>query len=195
MEKRVIGVFSVIPQKNDTQIKIDHIDNVTVEDDQQRINDEITKRFDIDIERHVFGEINKCHITDSFLSQNKKLPVYYINIIQERSIRKFLLYRINVMFEIMSDIKSQDDLFNSIHYGMYEISIDAYKENTLLETKENINTDFENLITFIKSDDMMVMTNELIDQVSDDLKKEFEKMWGDDEIPTKVISLKNYKID
>lgn len=195
MEKRVIGVFSVIPQKNDTQIKIDHIDNVTVEDDQQRINDEITKRFDIDIERHVFGEINKCHITDSFLSQNKKLPVYYINIIQERSIRKFLLYRINVIFEIMSDIKSQDDLFNSIHYGMYEISIDAYKENALLETTENINTDFEDLITFIKSDDMMSITNELIDQVSDDLKKEFEKMWGDNEIPTKVISLKNYKID
>lgn len=195
MDKKVIGVFSVLPQKEKTQIKIDHVANVTPEDDQQRINDELAYRFEIDPDNHIFGEINKCHITDAYLSQNKTLPVYYINIVNERSIRKFLLYRINITFEIMSDVKSQEELLNSVHYGMYEISIDAYGEKNVLETKEEIDIEFKEMIEFIKSKDMMELAHDLMEQVSRDLKREFEEVWGNDEIPTKVISLRNYKID
>lgn len=187
------AIFTVNGIRNESKIKIQHLDNVTLKQNEY-ISDTLVEKFDII--KGVFGEIYKCNITDIYLMASKKLPLFYVNIINERPLRKILLFKVYLFFTIESAIKNVKQLIGNELEGKFNLEIMI--ENNTKELNDKIlkyhgdDKMYTKLKTFATTEEMKSLTASLVDDVDRKLQKEYEKEFEYYKPPTKVISLKDY---
>ena len=87
-EERVRGIFTLTGVKYQSKIKIHHIKNEVLKHNEY-VGDTLVEQFNIT--KGVIGEIYRCNITDIYIMAYKKLPLFYVNVINERPMRKVLL--------------------------------------------------------------------------------------------------------
>ncbi|QKF93705.1 hypothetical protein QKU48_gp0247 [Fadolivirus algeromassiliense] len=192
-EGRLCGIFTVNGVKYESKIKIRHTHNLTLKK-HEYVGDTLVEKFDVI--KGVYGEIYKCNITDLFLMMTKKLPLFYINVINERPLRKILLFRVYLYFTIESEVKSIKQLLENDLDGKFNLEIMIEKDTrSLNDTIQKYPGDekmYDKLKNFALSEEMKTLTYALVDDIDKKLQKDYEKEFDYYKPPTKVISLKDY---
>lgn len=197
MSKEVLcNIFTLQGIKNESQIKIKHVDNVTLKE-HEFVPDTLVNKFNID--KDINGEIYVCNITNSFLMLSKKLPMTYISVIYEKPLKNILLFRVYLYFTVNEEIKSTKQLLENNINGTFHLEISI--ENSKKEIKDGI-TKYpgdekmqKKLTDFALADEMKELSKNLVAEINEKIKQEYEKEFEYFKLPTKIISLKNYKID
>lgn len=193
---RLCGIFSLEGIQGESKIKINHLNNVTLKE-QEHIQDTLIKQYNI--MENVVGEIYSCNITDLFLMSTKKLPMLYLNVILEKPLRRILLFRIYLCFTISAKINNSKDLLNSQHDGKFsiEIVLDGKKTEIDKEILKYPGNDemYDKLTTFVSVDDMKDLISSMVGDIEKKMKDEYAKEFEYLKPPTNFISLRNYKID
>ena len=193
IESRVCGIFNVRGVRYESKVKIDHVQNVTLKTD-ERFMDSPVKR--IPVMKGVIAEVYNCNMTDLFLLSTKKLPVMYVNVINERPMRRILLYRIYLYFTIDAKVDSATDLLTKELDGKFtvELSIDGGKQvlDDSITRYEGDERTCDKLVTFATGDDMKEMVKDLITEIDEKLARQYSKEFEYLQVPKKTISLKDY---
>jgi len=194
---KAVGIYNVYGIQNESKIVINHKENVYPKEN-EKINDIlcISKYKIID---DVYGEIYACNLTDSFLLSTKTLPVLYVSVTYQRALRCVLLYRIYLYFSIEDDIKSSEELIGSPINGKFSMkifmngseqpignNIDSYVGN------EEIYNKFK---TFTTADEMKELTTVMVEEILEKFSEMYKDERNSFEVPSNIISLKNYKVD
>lgn len=193
IEERLCGIFTLSGIRNENNVKIKHVTNMNLKTN-EHIADTLIEKFDI--MKNVRGEIYQCNITDSFLLSSKKLPMSYISVIYEKSLKNILLFRVYLCFTIQSEIKSSKQLLQNKIYGKFDLEI--FIENNKKQLDDNITIYpgdekmFAKFKNFATDEEMKQLAQGLIDDINDKLQKEYEKEFEYYTIPTKILSLKDY---
>lgn len=192
-QERVRGIFTLTGVKYQSKIKIHHIKNEVLKHNEY-VGDTLVEQFNIT--KGVIGEIYKCNITDIYIMAYKKLPLFYVNVINERPMRKVLLFKVYLYFTIESEIKTSKQLLQNELDGKFSLEIMIEKSTKELNDKilkypgdENMYT---KLKTFATSEEMKPLIISLVDDVDKKLQQEYEKEFEYYKPPTKVLSLKDY---
>ena len=195
-EEFTCGIFNVNGIKNKSQVKIEHISNEKLKQ-HEYISDTQLKTFDIF--KNVKAEVYKCNVTHVFLTSSKKLPMMYISVIYERPLRRVLLFRVYLCFTIESEIKAVKDLINNPLNGKFTLEISIDNQRKEIDDKVNVfpgeEKVCEKLLNFSTAPEMKELILDLIDEVNEKIKKEYEAEMEYYKPPKNVISLKNYPID
>lgn len=188
------AIFTINCIKNTDQFKIKHVDTVKISNNEY-ISDALIEKYDII--PHVFGEIFQCNITDVYLVSTKKLPVMYVSVIYEKSIRRVLLFRIFLYVTLQQEVKSSEELFNSLLKGKYilEIHIDNAKKDLddFIVTFPGQEKMVKKLIDFTKADTMKELIISLVEEVKQKISLQYAEELEYFKPPKNVISLKNLK--
>ena len=170
MSNKLHAVFTLNGINSSNSIKIVHTDNITLTPE-HKVEDVLIERYDII--PHVSGEMFQCNITDVFLMSSKKLPVMYINVIHDKPLKRFLLFRIYLCFTIekdVKDIKNLKQLLDRPIFGKFslETSIDGQRQEIdadigMYTTHTSMR---KKLINFTMADDMKELINALIDDIN-----------------------------
>jgi|688.fasta_scaffold181964_2 hypothetical protein len=193
---KLTGIFTIHGIENKNKVKIEHLENVSLKENEY-ISDKIVKR--IELFNGTFAEIYVCYLTDGFLSMSKKLPMFYVSVIHEKPLRRFLLFRVYFIFEITSKITTSKQLLNERLSGKFSLEISI--ENQRKDLGENIDKFpgneiiYDKLINFTSSTEMINFSKSLIVQIDKKLEEDYAKEFEYIKPPTKIISLKNYKLD
>lgn len=189
------GIFSVNGIKNTNQVRIKHLDNIKLKK-QEFVPDELIERYEI--VKDVFGEIYKCNITDVYLMSSKTLPIMYVSVIHEQPLRRFLLFRVYFQFEITKEIKDIKDLLDNPIDGVFELEIDLENKRKKLEDTMTSFAGTDKIISklteFTKVDEMKELINNLLDEIRERLREQYDDYFDAYTPPKNIISLKNYKI-
>ena len=187
------GVYTVIPVDGKKAIKIKQIDVIKLGLNKS-INDTLIERYEI--AKNVFGEIYACNILDKFLISNKKLPILYINVKYELSLKSILLLRMFLYFDIQMDIKSKKELINYELSGEFTIEAKIQEKQIVLDEldsfpgREDVLNKLKSLTTNVE---MVEVISNLIEVENEELKKRYEEEFKYFTIPKNVISLRDYK--
>lgn len=177
-QQKLHGIFSLKCFNGGNQVKINHLENVMLKNNEYIAD---TKIKDFNIIDEVIGEIYNCNMTDTYLMSTKKLPVLYLNVAHKKTIQNFLLYKVYLYFTITSEIKSVHDLLDEKVSGKYvmEILIDNKKkeldDTTISEKYPGDDKIYAKLENFAKSDLMKDLTINLISEINDRLSLEYGK--------------------
>lgn len=198
MSKKLHAVFTLNGVNSSNSVKIVHTDNITLTPE-HKVEDVMIERYDI--MPHVCGEMYQCNITDVFLTSSKKLPMMYVNVIHDKPLKRFLLFRLYLCFTIekdVKDIKNLNQLLNHPISGKFslETSIDGQRQEIdadigMYTTHTSMR---KKLVNFTLADDMKALINVLVDDVNQKQKEIFEKEYGHYKPPEKYISLRDYKV-
>lgn len=193
VKESIRAIFSINGVKGMSQVKVHHLDNMSLKA-HEHVPDELVERYEII--KNVFGEIYVCHITDVFLMSSKQLPLMYVSVVYEQPLRRVLLYRVYLQFEIKSEIKSVKELLNGVISGKFELEIDI--ENIKKKLDENIleYPGKEKMVARLKdftcTEDMKGFNQGLMDEVRVKLIADHADYFDAYEPPKNVISLKDY---
>ena len=195
-EEKLCGIFNLHGIRYQSQIKINHRENVTLKNN-ECVGDTLIKEFQI--MDHVKGEINMCNITHVFLMSTKKLPMLYISVINERPMRRILLFRIYLCFTIETEVKNPKELLNNPLNGKFNLEIimdNNHKEmNDKIEKYPGDERMYDNLEKFVNTSEMKELIESLVEEIDERMRKEYEEEFEYLKPPTNVISLRNYKLD
>lgn len=193
MEENVCGIFNVQGIPNKSRIKIVHLDNLKLKGGEY-IKDTILESYDIS--DSVIGEIYSCNITHTFLMESKKLPLNYVSVIYELPLRRILLFKIFLYFNITMEIRSAEQLLNSPLTGYFnlEIHIDDVKKdiNSKLDKYPGDDEIKNKLKKFTLADETKSIIETLVMDAKRHIRSEFQDEFNDIEIPQKTISLEDY---
>lgn len=194
--ERTCGIFTLHAIKYESKIKIKHIQNMKLKE-HEKISDTLVKRFDIS--KGICGEIYCCNIIDKYLMISKKLPLLYLNIVHEKPLRTFLLFRVYLYFTIETNVKNINQFLNTPLDGKFslEISIQGTKKelNDQIQKYPGDEKIYNKLSTFVLSNEMKELSLELVAEIDKKLEEEYEKEFENIKPPTNIISLKDYKLD
>lgn len=192
-KNRLCGIFKLQGIRNKSQIKVNHVQNMSLKENEY-ISDDLLKNYKIsDL---VVGEIYSCNITDVFLMSSKKLPIYYVSAIYERPLRRILLFRIYLYFNIETEINSAEQLLNEPLNGNFSLEICIDNKKKELDSKlekylgdEKIMNKLEN---FTMLDEMKELLDNLVEEANLKIREEYGNDFEYEEIPKKTISLEDY---
>jgi len=193
-EEKSCGIFTLHGVRNESQIKIKHIENVKLKGNEY-VGDTPVKQFEIF--KGVVGEIYTCNITDTFIMKTRKLPMMYISVIHDKPLRRILLFRVYLCFTILSDIKTSAELLNNKHSGKFSLEIEM--DNTRKELNDQLDKYpgdekmHSKLTNFTLAPEMKELSKSLVADINKKLQDDCEKEFAQYKPPTNVISLKNYK--
>ena len=194
-EKQLCGIFSLKGISNKNQIKINHIENVTLQKEEY-IPDTLLDRYDI--MEGIIGEIYSCNITHIYLMESHKLPMLYISVIYERPLRRILLFRVYLYFTIEDNIPSVKHLLNNEINGYFSLEINIENEKKEIEKKITKYLGDEKMVDKLKNftlkEEMKELIKNLVMEANQKLREEYSKEFEFYEIPKNTISLKNYKL-
>jgi len=194
--ERLTAIFGLNGIKKSRQVKIDHINNMTLSQN-QFIADTLIEQYDI--LENVNGELYHCNITDLFLMTSKKLPMMYVNVIYQQPLRKVLLFRIYLFFTIESEIKDVQQLLTKHITGTFSLELHISDQKKEIDKDLGFYTNnikmHKKLINFTKAEEMIEMINELVNEVNEKLKQQYQQELEFYKMPTNIISLKDYKFD
>jgi hypothetical protein len=193
MDKIVkIPVYKIKGIKNTNQIKIIPLGYLL---DEKKMSDTLIEK--VDLSKNVSAEIYQCNVTGSYLLSTKKMPVMYIKIISEKTLKTEQLFKIFLYFTITTDLKASNQLINCSLDGKFNLelqlpenkvqvlddSIDHYVGNKefIVKMKELLNSD--SIKELIKM--YIELENKKLEEV---YAKEFEYFGK----PKVTISLKEY---
>ena len=192
-QSNLLGIFTLHGIKNQNQVKIEHIQNAELKNN-EHIPDTLVKK--INIFRGTDAEIYSCNITNSFLMSSKKLPMMYVNVIHEKPLRRILLFRVYLYFTITINVQSSTQLLNNNLDGTFslEISLEGTKKQLDNQIDKYPGDDemYKTLTTFVLAPEMQELCKGLIYEIDKKLVEEYEKEFEYYKPPTNVISLKNY---
>lgn len=194
-EERLCGIFTLHGVRNESQIKIKHIENVKLKG-HEYVGDTLVKKFEIF--KGVVGEIYTCNITDAFIMKTRKLPMMYISVIHDKPLRRILLFRVYLCFTILSEIKTSKELLHNKHNGKFSLEIEI--DNTRKELNDQLDKYpgdeklYNKLTDFTLAPEMKDLSKSLVADIDKKLQEEYEKEFAQYKPPTNVISLKNYKL-
>ena len=195
-QETLCGIFNLNGVKNQSKIKITHTENVNLKP-HEYVGD--TPVESVEIMKNVKGEIYKCNITHFFLLSSKKLPMMYISVIYERPLRRILLFRVYLCFTIESEVKSIKDLLNNPLDGHFSLEISIDNQRKEIDDKIPFYPGEEKickkLVNFSTVDEMKELILDLVDEVNEKFRKEYEKEMEYYKMPTTTISLKDYPLD
>ena len=192
-ESKKFGIYNIKGIKGKSKVKIIPVGMIDLSKDEY-VADKLENHHDI-IDK-VVGEVYTCNITDNFLMSSKKLPIMYISIIMDRPMRRIFLLKMYLCFTITSEIKTSDDLINKSLEGYFSLEVIIDKERT--EIKKEIKKypgikEMENdLINFIKTDEMKDLIQGLVDEENERLRIQYQKEYGSYKIPKATINLEDY---
>lgn len=180
--ENLIGIYTICFSDLFNTIKLENLGTING-DDIKSITDQQMDTFEIS--KNVHGFIYKCNMTHHFLMSTKKLPVAYINVCYTKyPLKVVLLYRIFLYFKIdnVDHIKKIQDLVEKDFSGNFiiEASIgDQVLEIENIEKGKNNNGELNKImVELTKSNDMMVLIGELID----DIEKAMSIQYKDDDM-------------
>jgi hypothetical protein len=193
-DESVCGIYMIQGIKGKSKAKIKHLQNIIMKLN-QRISDTLISN--INVTKNVIGYIYSCNLTNSFIQSTKKLPVMYIDVWWDRSVKKKLLYRLFLYFTITQDINNVDQLINQSLKGTFSFEVLIDNESKPIDTDNNIYKGNEETIQSIKefvlSNDMKNFHDSLIkieeDKLAQEYQDEFEQYKT---IPKATINLNDY---
>lgn len=198
MSQKLHAVFTLNGVNTSNSVRIIHADNITLTPE-HKVEDIMVERYDI--APHVCGEMFQCNITDVFLTTSKKLPMLYINVIHDRPLKRFLLFRIYLCFTIekdVKDIKNLNQLLDRPISGRFSIETSIDGQRREIDADIGMYTSHtgmrKKLVNFTLADDMKELIKVLIEDVNQKQKEIFEKEYGHFKPPEKYISLRDYKV-
>jgi hypothetical protein len=194
-KERLTAIFKVNGIKKRKQIKIEHINNISLKKDQY-IEDILVD--ECKVMKDVYSEVYQCNITDLFLMTSKKLPVFYTSVMYERPFKKVLLFRIYLFFTIESDIKDIDQLLSKQITGKFSFEL------LINNQKKEIDGDIgifpgekkmkKKILNFTKTNEMKELIKTLMEEVNDKLREQYKDEIVSYKMPTNIISLKDYEL-
>lgn len=198
MSNKLHAVFTLNGVNTSNSIRLVHTENIPLTPE-HKVEDVLIDRYEII--PHVSGELYQCNITDVFLMTSKKLPMMYINVVHDKPLKRFLLFRLYLCFTIekdVKDIKNLNQLLDRPISGKFslETSIDGQRQEIdadigMYTTHAGMK---KKLMNFTMADDMKALINVLIEDINTKQKELFEKEYGHYKPPEKYISLRDYKI-
>jgi hypothetical protein len=195
-KENLCNIFELHGIKNESQVKIKHVNNVLLKEN-ERINDTKIKKFEISPD--IVGEISQCSITNTHLQMTKKLPILYMNVTYEQKFRVYLLFRIYLFFTVTSDIKSANQLLSENIDGSFslEISLDGTQKtlDNLIPKYPGNEKIYAKLMDFALTTEMKDLAKSLVNDINEKLSEQYKKDFESFKPPTKIISLRNYKVD
>lgn len=187
----VQNIFMVNGIKDRNAVKISSTNNVNLQMPNS-INDVMDDKFNI--MNNVYGEIYKCNITGHFLMTSKKWPLSYINVVYEKPLRRFLIFRMTLYFTIESEINEPEYLIDSEINGKFTYEITMNGNNRELETidtfsgNDEVNAKYK---TFVNSNEMTDLIILMINDINNAIKKEYAKELEYFTLPQKYLSVYN----
>jgi hypothetical protein len=187
----VCGVYTLQGVEGKNAVKIKHIDTVYV-NETERIQDTCIDGYEIS--KHIAGTVFACNITNTYLTQSRKQPMIYIDVWWTKYMRKVLLYRLFLYFNIEDDAKSYDEFLKKQLKGTFSIEVTIEDKSMPLEKtieKFEGNKKMKDLlIKFTKNDKMNELHKDLIATEEHKLTEKFAKEFeGYKTIPKATILL------
>ncbi len=193
MEK-LCGVFSLDGISGENRVMIKHLENIKLKD-KETIQDTLVEKYQI--LPGIMGEIYICNITDTYLMVSKTLPMVYASIVFEKPMRRILLFRVYLCFTISTDIKNHNELLNSPLDGKFAMELFMDGKKIKLDDDIGVFTSndviYTKLKNFVASEEMKNMIHTMVSDINQKLEDEYRKDFEYFKLPTKIISLKNYK--
>lgn len=193
-----IGVYTLEGVPGENAVRVKYIDTVEMNEG-DTLKDTQLECYEIKSFFH--GEVYACNISNYALTASKKQPVLYVSVFWTQYLKKTLMYKIYVYFNIESDIKTEDDLLNKPVYGSFSTEVVvAGKRQQLENSTDKFPTNQEliaTLVTFTKDADMVELLTTLSEAeeklMADKYRKEFEYLKLPDE--SKRISLRDMVLE
>lgn len=191
-----IGIYNIHGIQDENKIIIQHKETVYPKEGEQLVDMTIDT---YKIIENVFGKIYACNLTDKFILSTKTLPLFYVSIVYEIPLKTILLYRLYFNFTIEDDIKNSEQLIGNPINGKF--SVDIFINNSKKTIDNNIEKfmgndfTFKKLISFTMADEMKEMCKLMMDEIIIQLKEQYKDDVCNYEIPSNIISLKNYECD
>jgi hypothetical protein len=195
-KNKVIGLYALHGVKNESAIKIKHLETGILSPD-QKIQDTSIHKYEIN--SYIAAEILQCNITDTDLVASKKQPVLYTKIALIKPLKLAILCNIVLYFTIEDDIKSREQLLTNSLGGKFtlELGINGNYRKLDTEIKTFIsNQDIIDMIVNLTKDDTMVAILEELAEIEEE--RIAQKYRGEIEYfspPEVTISLRDYKVD
>ncbi len=196
MEKRTCGIFTLQGIRAESQIKIVHELNEELAPS-EIIQDSLIERYDII--KEVCGEIYRCNITDAFLAQSKKLPMFYVNVVLERPLRRILLFKILLNFTITTVVKNSKQLLDENLDG--EFSLELHIDNKNIKLDDHMTRYigdkkyYEKMKLFTAQDSINEIIKDMIQEIDAKLRAEYKNEFEKITVPQNIISLRDLKLD
>jgi len=194
-DERICGIFTAHGVRDESKIKLEHIENLSLKP-HEYVNDTLIDQFKIS--NGITGEIYKYNITDLFIMSNNKIPISCINVIYERPLKKFLLFKMDLCFTIKSDIKSSKQLLEEQIEGTFslEFLLDGVrKELDEIRTFPGNKKIYTKFTDFITAPETVQLAESLVTEINNKIKEEYRTELEYYKLPENIISLRNYKLD
>ena len=130
-ESHITGIYQISGIKDKNSIMISHIKNIKLTNS-QFIEDK--KEDSFILLRNVTGDLYRCHITNTYLQSNKKLPLYYIIARYSSKMSVTPLFKLVLYFKIEDDIKSSNDLLGTELNGKYVLEMEIGNESQEIDS-------------------------------------------------------------
>ncbi len=124
-----------------------------------------------------------------------KLPMMYSTVGLNGPMRRTEFYRLYLYFTITSNVTKSDELINNKLDGQFSLEVHMSNKTTELHQIPSFNGLKETVASiqqFIKSDDMIELSQSLVDLENARIRKQYSSDYESFEIPTVTVSLKNY---
>lgn len=191
---KLCGVYNLEGIKGKSCVKIIPVGSIELKA-HEHIADKLIVTHEVS--KGVCAEFYACNILDSFLISTKLLPMMYVKIILDKPLRRIFLYRINVYFNILSDIKDSKDLINNEIEGEFKCElvlndIESVLNNINLRRFTSTERLVEKLMAYIKSQESSENIQKIIAREDEIQKQKCIEEYGQFAIPRRIISLRNY---
>ena len=191
---RIISIYTLNGIKDKSAVKIKHLETGRLEMG-QRIKDTSIHKYDIN--SFIGGEIYACNITDASLISSKKQPMLYVTIAMVKPLKAAVLCNIILYFTIEDDVQTKEQFLTKTLNGKFTLEIFLQGESKQLDQEIDVfpgnNKIIEMMESLTKNDTMVEVLKELADIEEAKIAKKYAGELEYFSMPTKTISLKNYK--
>ena len=150
MSKKITGVYKLIATPEEKSVKIKHLDSIKM-DKNTVLRDTLVDSFYISDERKIYVDVYACNVTNFYLIQNKKQPLYCFIVKYYKQLQKRELGRLYLNFNINDNIKSEKEFLNKKINGVFSLNMTIDNIDTILDEDMDSFKDQEDIINTIKT--------------------------------------------
>ena len=182
------SIFCLEGIKDTNKCKIIYTSDIN---DSEKIIDTLIDKFNIS--PNINGYIYTCNINQNYLLTTKQLPVFYINIIYEKTIIRDELFCFKILFNITDDIKTEKEFINNDLIGEYSLNIQIDNNIKVLQILSEYNFDnYVNIIkNFINTSEIQIIIQNICSENNVKRKKHYSDIFEMTSPPKITISNKD----
>jgi hypothetical protein len=166
------SIFCLEGIKDTNKCKIIYTGNINTS---EKIIDTLIDKFDIS--SNIYGYIYTCNINQNYLLTTKNMPVFYINVIYEKTIIRDEILCFKILFNIIDDIKTEKEFINNDILGEYSLNIQLNNNIKILQILPEYN--FNNYVNIIKEFINTTDIKQLITNICNDNNLKRVKQYSD----------------